>query len=115
SSTLLFSNHPSTTDIYTLSLHDALPILCVPWGRSSQCSLPPKIIQEIFNHPLYPNPGIGIIGFKNKIQTGFFTRLFNINHCSSYVYIAPIITIAIQRSSPPYQNSPSRKVSNRIY
>src|SRR5690348_17684977 len=27
-----FFNHPATTEIYTLSLHDALPILCANFG-----------------------------------------------------------------------------------
>src|SRR5690348_17980591 len=33
---LFFSNHPATTEIYTLSLHDALPIWpAEPWRKGS--------------------------------------------------------------------------------
>src|SRR5207248_3819991 len=34
SSCLFFSNVPTTTEIYTLSLHDALPISCELCGRN---------------------------------------------------------------------------------
>src|SRR5262249_61282603 len=33
-SSLFFFNDPATTEIYTLSLHDALPILRTRWGSS---------------------------------------------------------------------------------
>src|SRR5690348_18475143 len=33
---LSFSNAPATTEIYTLSLHDALPILCARGRRRSR-------------------------------------------------------------------------------
>src|SRR5260363_347924 len=35
---LFFFNHTATTEIYTLSLHDALPISAAPDGRRSQGS-----------------------------------------------------------------------------
>src|SRR5437870_13811237 len=47
SSTLLLFNAPPTTDIYTLSLHDALPI-CPVHERRSACR---------FQHPVSLDPG----------------------------------------------------------
>src|SRR5690348_18230324 len=42
SAALFFSNHPATTEIYTLSLHDALPILCIQrWATQSAISAAP--------------------------------------------------------------------------
>src|SRR5687767_13250687 len=41
---VFFFNDTATTEIYTLSLHDALPILTVTiviWGRPGQCALSP--------------------------------------------------------------------------
>src|SRR2546430_12797492 len=39
-SSFFFFNDTATTEIYTLSLHDALPIFCVnrPGGRCRECS-----------------------------------------------------------------------------
>src|SRR5207302_7494962 len=41
SSSLFFFTDPSPTEIYTLSLHDALPILCATWHSSRSRSVPP--------------------------------------------------------------------------
>src|SRR3712207_8754437 len=35
-----FFNNTATTEIYTLSLHDALPISCPDW-KSARCARPP--------------------------------------------------------------------------
>src|SRR5438034_5168076 len=46
---LFFSNDPPTTEIYTLSLHDALPISLRPGGRhgtlASSSEEPPERVQ----------------------------------------------------------------------
>src|SRR3712207_8536456 len=41
----IFFNDTATTEIYTLSLHDALPILCSPSQRGKR-SLPPPSPQQ---------------------------------------------------------------------
>src|SRR5258707_11039812 len=40
-----FFNDTATTEIYTLSLHDALPILLVP---ERECEHPPELAREVF-------------------------------------------------------------------
>src|SRR5687768_18226550 len=45
---LLYSSHlPATTEIYTLSLHDALPICCVPSNQASLLKLPQDVCVSI--------------------------------------------------------------------
>src|SRR2546427_7899993 len=39
---IFFFNDTATTEIYTLSLHDALPISCWPWCPTSWSPTPPS-------------------------------------------------------------------------
>src|SRR5438046_8371530 len=51
-----FSNHTATTEIYTLSLHDALPIskTCIPFARSN----PPSMIVRSRSRPRIVRYGV---------------------------------------------------------
>src|SRR5215216_1816732 len=44
---VFFFNDPATTEIYTLSLHDALPINIPPCARSRRCAIAPPSISPI--------------------------------------------------------------------
>src|SRR2546429_7344442 len=49
-----FFNDTATTEIYTLSLHDALPIsYCPPWGQSQRIALPAEPGSESTQNQLH--------------------------------------------------------------
>src|SRR5947207_11463745 len=58
-----FFNDTATTDIYTLSLHDALPISCANRKKLPTTSLPP--LKECF-HRLPPVRSASVWVFPNK-------------------------------------------------
>src|SRR5690348_18224065 len=54
---MFFFNDTATTEIYTLSLHDALPIYCISFHRGDGKDIQrAKHIQEILAKPQHPNP-----------------------------------------------------------
>src|SRR3712207_7296284 len=73
---VFFFNDPATTEIYTLSLHDALPISALPWhGRAALPS--PASLRAAGRHrpPLPPGPraqyrcGRGALGSRSEEHT----------------------------------------------
>src|SRR3712207_6990647 len=51
-----FFNDTATTEIYTLSLHDALPIYFTLWGRVGGCKVQRKFSVQVQNCPLDTMP-----------------------------------------------------------
>src|SRR5438034_6102640 len=71
---LFFSNDPPTTEIYTLSLHDALPIFPPPrrWPRLRSCrSAPPHTSCRPADppHPARPSRARAAAGFRSEEHT----------------------------------------------
>src|SRR5204862_7009203 len=69
-----FFNNPATPEIYTLSLHDALPISPHPDNAHAFIDyiLRPDIIAAISNAVSYPNPNLAATPLRSEEHTSEF-------------------------------------------
>ena len=81
-----FFNDPATTEIYTLSLHDALPIL-LPFVTMFGFLLPALIGGSVIFEQIFAWPGLGRLGYE-AILARDFPVILTIN------LIAAVLTLA---------------------
>ena len=87
---------------------------CVRRRGPEQRTHCPLVVQKILDHALERRPGGGIVRRKDKGLCRRFDRLFQHDHRSPHVDIAPILVVAVQRARAPDQNAPVRERADRV-